>query len=63
MTQHTIEDDVVSLPDDISPAYSQDFIDFIDESTSVFHTSAYFIRKFSEAGYKQIRESEVRIAK
>src|ERR1700761_6715969 len=55
-------DDVVSLPDDddARPPYAQEFLDFIDEATSVYHSTAYFARTLEEAGFEYIKESDVR---
>jgi aminopeptidase I len=55
--------DVLSLDDfEGTPEYAQEFIDFIDEACSIYHTAAYFQRKLADEGFVELKESQVRIS-
>jgi aspartyl aminopeptidase len=56
------EDDVLSLSDEDHPPYSQEFLEFIDEATSIYHSCAFFTRKLEEASYEYIKESDVSLS-
>ena len=55
--------DVLSLDDfEGTPEYAQEFIDFIDEACSIYHTAAYFQRKLVGEGFIELKEGQVRIS-
>lgn len=54
------EADVLSLDDfEGTPEYAQEFLDFIDEACTIYHTAGYFKRKFEEDGFVELKEGKV----
>jgi aminopeptidase I len=59
MKVKTIDDDVLSLDDfEGTPEYAQEFIDFINEACTIYHTASYFKRKYIEQGFVELKESQ-----
>lgn len=59
-TNKVIDDDVLSLDDfEGTPEYAQEFIDFINEASSIYHTSAYFKSRYIKAGFVELKENQV----
>lgn len=55
----TLEDDVLSLDEENTYPYASEFLHFIDEAATVYHAADYFKRELIDAGYVELKESEV----
>lgn len=55
----TLEDDVLSLEEENTYPYAPEFLHFIDEAATVYHAADYFKRELIDAGYVELKESEV----